>query len=399
MKGIIKILIISLVIAILLVPLLTVPSMAAKPVKKNVPVISVQSVQASIAGSPEQRFDLVAGGGSLNGAMDVGDVYITSDGTNIHVKFQITDYRFYLATTQVKVSMESLAGTSSAPGQFPYKYPHGYVKEYEYVIPIPAGANNGDTIYIAAHADAVIPGAEEYIAGNVLPSRAELSVWRSSDPYYPVYLLAGIHEWVGSGSVLDGTYNPPLYYGAWCIDADSLINTYPARYWANVYSSYDVANVDPLVEYYENMDLVNWIINQPSFVNTDATDSSGSSLGKYTYGDVQVAIWMLLDDQLPADLRSVPGYSIDRANRIVELAQAGEGFVPVAGQKLAVVLDPYDPEGQPCIIWLTLPKGQDETAWGAEATWDPVTGKCTSLNYPFNAGKTGNWATFMEYTL
>ena len=80
-------------------------------------------------------------------------------------------------------------------------------------------------------------------------------------------------------------------YEGWCIDTDRLISD-NTNYTAKVYSSYEPLPAG-LVEHPENLDLVNWIINQ-NYVGKPA----GGSLGNYTYGDVQLAIWTLIEDQV-----------------------------------------------------------------------------------------------------
>jgi hypothetical protein len=69
---------------------------------------------------------------------------------------------------------------------------------------------------------------------------------------------------------------------SWCIDLDHTIGQ--TWYCANLYSSYeDLTGLDDTRV--ENLDIVNWILNQ-GFVGTTASDAT-----TYTYGDVQRTIW------------------------------------------------------------------------------------------------------------
>ncbi|MBX9582576.1 MAG: hypothetical protein K2X87_19900 [Gemmataceae bacterium] len=96
-----------------------------------------------------------------------------------------------------------------------------------------------------------------------------------------------------------------------------------------------------LVEKPENLDLVNWVLNQ-NFVGQPAGDSTN-----YTYGDVQKAIWQLLGLGGPLDTTNagVGPYTVAHVTAIVAAAQAnGNGFVPGPGDVVGVILDPVGNE-------------------------------------------------------
>ncbi|MEB3343475.1 MAG: SdrD B-like domain-containing protein, partial [Okeania sp.] len=152
---------------------------------------------------------------------------------------------------------------------------------------------------------------------------------------------------------------------------------------ANVYSSYDPAVINDglggIIEHPENLDLVNWILN-----NT----GTGNALASFTTGEIQLAIWQLMDDDPPSsdDLLGLEAFSngFDQANvdQIKTLAQQnGEGFVPEQpGDKVAVILVPDNngdgiPDGQIIVTTVDLSefKGsigdtvfQDENADGVQ---------------------------------
>jgi len=104
-----------------------------------------------------------------------------------------------------------------------------------------------------------------------------------------------------------------------------------------------------MVENPDHLDLVNWIINQ-DYVGEAAPDG----LGTYTYGDVQRAIWTLVEDGNSTS--GLGAYSQARVDVIVAQATAnGEGFVPGCGQFVAVILQPVEPgDAQVTIAQVTI---------------------------------------------
>ncbi|MDA0867311.1 MAG: hypothetical protein O2890_13025, partial [Cyanobacteria bacterium] len=132
----------------------------------------------------------------------------------------------------------------------------------------------------------------------------------------------------------------------------------PQPFTASVYSSYDQTvlsdGLGGIIEKPENLDLVNWLLNDPN-----------GQLAGYTTAEIQVAIWTLMDTpQLTADTTTglnvfFGGFDQANVDAIVALAQSeGEGFVPGPGQKVAIILVPdgnstgadgadTDPDGQP----------------------------------------------------
>jgi hypothetical protein len=179
---------------------------------------------------------------------------------------------------------------------------------------------------------------------------------------------------ITGGTMLDGTYD------AYCVDTDR------GRLHSglvNVYSSYEPLPPSVPIEYPENLDLVNWIINQ-GFEGQPSTCG-----GAYTYGDVQWAIWQLIDDDDPDEgaLSSLGNWSECRAQEILAAAYAnGEGFVPGCGEVMGIILDPVEWR-QPVIIWIEVPCAEDETVWGGDYFGSP-------LEFPGD-----NWAIYFAYTV
>lgn len=181
---------------------------------------------------------------------------------------------------------------------------------------VPAGGT-------ATCAYSVTPTGDLVAFANGLPAQVTMKVDypENGDPaYFEVVTITG-------APALNGTYE------GWCIDQDHTIaqNT---NYTANVFSSYETLPAG-LVEHPENFDLVNWIINQ-DYVYKPA----GGTLGNYTYGDVQRAIWELIDDT-PFSTSGLGSWNQTRVNQIKAAAIAnGEGFEPTCGDFVAVVLQP-----------------------------------------------------------
>jgi hypothetical protein len=135
---------------------------------------------------------------------------------------------------------------------------------------------------------------------------------------------------ITNGGILNGTYQ------GWCIDTDAGLSIGDYVYHnVSVYCSYDDLP-EGLVEFPENLSIVNWIINQ-DFVGQQSTCN-----GSYTYGDVQKAIWELLEDN-PMGSGLGP-WDQCRVDEILEVAIVnGDGFVPECGDKVAIILKPGPP--------------------------------------------------------
>jgi hypothetical protein len=125
-------------------------------------------------------------------------------------------------------------------------------------------------------------------------------------------------------------------------------------YTANIYSSYEELPIS-LIEFPENLDLVNWILNQGFVGQPSLCD------GIYTYGDVQRAIWVLVEDNPSAS--GLDSWSQCRVDEILAAAYAnGEGFEPGCGDIIGVILAPVGGE-QVIIVEVVIECGC-ETAWG-----------------------------------
>lgn len=151
----------------------------------------------------------------------------------------------------------------------------------------------------------------------------------------------------GEGTVLGAYFDLTINdtdlageYAAWCVDVDLSLGAEECFDY-NVYSSYAELPAGAF-ENPDNFDLVNWILNQ-DFI----------SLG-YTYGDIQWAIWELLDDQNCIACAFLgDDWSEEKGQEIVDAAITnGEGYQPAAGEVMAIVLIPT---GRTQSIIVTIP--------------------------------------------
>jgi hypothetical protein len=219
------------------------------------------------------------------------------------------------------------------------------------------------TLYVAAHAVVEKPGGLECLEG-VLPDEVTMAV-----TFARGYVCAYLPEvTVTGGTTLDGIYP------GWCVNTGTDINECE-EYLAAVYSSCGSIPAG-LIDHPENLDRVNWIINQ-NFVGSQ----SPGGYGTYTFSDVQRAIWILVDDN--PDDPELWECDPDRVAEILAAAyENGEGFVPGPGDLFAIVLAPEG--GQVIIIVVPVPCGEgEETAWGYGERFVPK----------------GNWGTYFTYTV
>jgi hypothetical protein len=336
-----------------------------------------------IAHTEEEPFivDLIAGGGNEKSAIDVGDVLVWNDVDFLYVEYSLIEGWCLTKThLDVNISLENIPQTKKGnpiPGHFGYKEEHDHLSSFTYEIPISWGIDT--EIFIAAHADVErIIGFESPNLDNfnqALPEQVIMSVqyfYVGGPSYFPVTTI--------TGDPLTGEYE------GWCIDTDNTILS-NFDYTTNVYSSYEPLPFS-IVEHPENLDLVNWIINQ-DYVEKDST-----CCGVFTYGDVQRAIWELIEDD-PYGSGLGP-WEQCRVDEILVAAYAnGEGFMPGCGDSVAVILEPFEmcmcPQqviiAQVSFIDVGLDctpiYGEGETAWGD--------------GEEFNIGK--NWATYFTYSI
>jgi len=294
--------------------------------------------------------DLLAGQ-----TLDVGDVTVDSDGDNLYVTFQITDNAWNITETHVYVG--TAPPEKAAPGQFPYQHVGLNTPLDRYVIPLAdLGLSSGDELVVATHAKVQMvvgwtpPAMADFNAA--LPTYGDVVITHMGDEtYYNINLY--------NTGTLDDQHN------GWCMDTDI------GYYWGGVYDVDIYSTYDPIflemgmVEHPENFDLINYIVNQ-HYVGQ--TSRSG---GVYTIGDVQRAMWTLIDDETGTGGLGV--WSQTHADEIMADAYAyGEGYVPGCGGLVAVALPPASGASHVTIIEVSYaqmglgcnPVYDIETAWG-----------------------------------
>ena len=279
----------------------------------------------------------------------VGEVIwaVDEDNDKLLVKYIVDQAGWYLTEAHLWVGNEiEDIPNNAAPGLFPFKDPD---QDWEFIIPFNEltglGIDPGKKMYVAAHG-VVVNDQAGYVDFDaldlILPETLSFTA-NSGDPDYYLSL------YVSNGGILNGQQ-----YG-WCLDPDIIL--YPDQPYndVDVFSSYNIPEGHPLLDeldYPENLELVNWIINYIE-VGED-----------YTYTEVQQAIWELLFDEV-----NVAGFDLDPAPRSAKVSKIkglaednGEDFEPECGQKVAIVL--YKSGTQPIIIEYPVPcAGASETAW------------------------------------
>lgn len=309
----------------------------------------------------------------------VGEVRVWNDDMNVYVKYVMTNPDWCLIETHLAVE-KNLADIPQnpggpIPGQFEFKDPVDCAPEQLYTVPLSWAS--ATQVYIAAHAVVqTICGYEDpdlALFAGMLPAEATMI---ATDPYLggPAYFP----EIAVEDDMLTGTY------AGWCVST-ALGLQGGVLYNANVFSSYDAMLPDGLVDFPENLDKINWILNQ-QFVGKPT--QCNPDLPVYTYGSVQRAIWSLIDDE-NSDLSLGP-YSRCQVAEILDGAEEnGSFYEPGCNETIGVLLQPFDGQGlpaQPVIIPVPLPCDQnfcDETAWGDGTRFR----------------ERGNWATYFTYVI
>ena len=258
--------------------------------------------------------DIYAGAGQCDitkGTL-VGLLTVDYDGTTATVTYN-TCGDYTMTETHLYVGIDILAwdndpddpGFTVAPGQYPYIHEDlGNAQEDVFTVAV-----TGD-IYVVAHA--VVWG--DYDAGDCaergcvppcvpgfdfVEFAAQIDANNNGSLKFKVtYPSAGNDAYFTPTEIdYDGDGTTDFTTESWCIDTDHTIGQ-NNWYCAVLYSSYDYpSDLDDTI--WENLDLVNFILNQ-GYVGTDA----GGTLDIYTYGDVQRAIWTLVDPNSDSGLGS-----------------------------------------------------------------------------------------------
>jgi hypothetical protein len=261
---------------------------------------------------------------------NIGQLIVLDDGDSISVTFDLPGDGWVLNNTNVYIGPEAdIPATNPGNpivGQFPYKNEHDPGVTSFMIGPF---ASPDSDYVISAYAFAEhwinIPDIDSLC--EFLPETVDfIFTGKGPDSYLNID--------VSNGGWLNGSYN------GWCIDREKTISD------GNLYEEADViCSHQPLpgslVVHPENIDLVNWIINNVAAGGASACE------GDYTFGDIQYAIWTLIASGTTEI--GLGDWSQCRADEIIANAQAnGVGFEPACGEYLGVILDAEN--AQTCII-------------------------------------------------
>ena len=364
---------------------------------------------------------------------DIGEVRYWNDNTNLYVEFYVDDRDGgdwqLLKTNVLATDDDKLKGSlaTGAPGQFPYEhFPPADPKFDSFTIPLAdLGVAAGDDLIVAFHAnvqdldnivgyvdnDGVVhpePGNDILgytdINGVVHPEPGFDIVCPTLDPVVSVNVAypggdSYFNTTVSNGGALDGTYD------GFCVDTQTNISPGTTYNTVNAYYSTDVPA--GVVDRPENLDLVNWIINQ------DFTTQFSPAAGRnYTFGDIQRAIWMLVDDNLST--AGLGTWSQAAADEIYAAAAAigpvddpTVSWEPGLDDEIAVILQPVNSSGttnaQVTIAQVTMiGVGCEAVEWEPILEpWDPVFNSETAWAITEGDGisfpRGNNWGLYYIY--
>ncbi|MFN3556788.1 MAG: hypothetical protein ACK4VN_12570 [Bacteroidales bacterium] len=303
--------------------------------------------------------DLWAGAGQNNTANGtlVGSVSALIEGNTLTVQYLVDVAPWALTEAHLWVGKKIKdIPRNAAPGLFPFSANLDFESSKTFQVDLAAlGIQPGQPVYIAAHA--VVASGFSGLEGvsAALPSDFDFLVrFFTNATIQPENKGKSYFETtVSNGGFLDGIHQ------GWCLDSDVLITTNTVQN-GTIYSSYgDFAGVfEGLFDFPENLNKINWIINY-DFVGKDA----GDGLGVYTLGDVQKAMWILLEESPnPNPLGGVGPFSNARIARIVSMAnELGYNFVPGCGQFFGIII--VLPGQQTTLIRFPVLCGGSDTAW------------------------------------
>ena len=335
---------------------------------------------------PSGPIDLIAGQHTV-----VGQIYVEKDLDNecLKVTYKIdgaAEGDWFLT----EVHLEMVTDPNVFPmtktgnpkiGNFKFKYsfsPFENTKEFAIpeCIPLPKDASGKliSPVYIAAHGvvgnkENVIgytdtPNFEEFCAS--LPKTVDLTVVDGVSSYFT--------STISDGGWLNGTYP------SWCLVRVITINRNYLYDNFEVYCSLDPDLKDyGLVDFPENMPLVNYILNQ------DYVGKPAGEYGLVTKNDVQAAIWKLIDELGPPS-----GWTNNRVNWILnDVAINAPNFVLGCGSIIGVILaPPRNPDGTYPVQVTIIPVPVNCELYGDETIW------ARGFDFPGN-----NWAMFFKYCL
>ena len=256
----------------------------------------------------------------------IGNVCIETVGLNLKVTYNITNNDWSITETHLAIvgdpnDFPRTSNGNPKVGNFPFKGTHDNVSSVEYLVPID---NLPSLVYVAAHA--AVANCDLVVSATGLctsfPENSNMTpTWLPSDAL---------------NYTVKTTFDFGTYYG-FCVDNSRYISNGSTR-TVNFICSYDDMPVCTppqfFVEKPENLDLVNWIINNRQ--------------SNWDRKVIQAAIWELMnpsgtltDWQNSTLTTGTWKHDPVLREEIVALAQTNDGFVPSCDQKvLALVYGP-----------------------------------------------------------
>lgn len=257
---------------------------------------------------------------------EIGEVLVERDGDSLDVTYTVTNSNWSMSATYMHAASTAAGIPTSLTGvpdiqSFDHKRKHDDVSVYKY--------DNIDVsgmpyVYVATNANVTQ-------AAKCVVDTAIINASIPTDPVFmvlslvaqPSYFEMFVYDLNGNAIYQD-------YFFGNCVDLDHPIFE-GTRYYPYTVSSYsaDTALLNCMVDKPENLDLVNYIINQ------DFASSIGAG-----GTEIQAAIWTLIDDDIPVSGQVGIVFDQTKVDYIVAEARAkGEFYLPECDGYVAVLLD------------------------------------------------------------
>ncbi|MGW9686032.1 hypothetical protein [Flagellimonas sp. 2504JD1-5] len=336
----------KLLLAVLAVSIIGLYSCESEPVTENT-LESIEGKTSTVQFDFSQDCVMTESTLFAGQNVEVGKVSVSVSGGNHIITYEITNDDWCITETHLSVvntpqDFPLNNGGNPKIGNFEYQGNHDCEKTVTYEVPIEKGS------HIAAHAvvECSTNSVENIIAS--LPETVDFCTTafrpnNGDDGYFAVTIEEGL---------LAGEY------GAWCVDVDQRL-VLECIEGASVHSS--IGDLpEGAFEMPENFSAVNWLLNQ-NIIGQPSGDES-----PYTGDDLQMAIWLLVDDLTDleelASRGSLSNWDANRVNELVAIALENNDFTPECGDYIGVIMIP---EGkQPLIIPYPLECTDcEETAW------------------------------------
>lgn len=292
---------------------------------------------AAPASAVETKYDLIAGGGTVASAMDIGDVYVEDTGTEITVRVvvngqlnpdSVVPTKIYGISAEAGCAVTDfpLSKGNPVPGQmeFQQSFPDG-VTQYEFTLARPNCADPKVFVHTDAKQLGDWAGLNQVVLSGETTAQFKVVTDAGSDPgasYFDTTFITGPF----AGQTFDG----------YCVDIGATIGT------GTIYTG-TLVTLDELVnsgniDKPEFLPAVMWLINnyKPGDV-VDWTDDGIANGVVLTSGTIQRAIWYLVD--LTQSTSGLGTFSDAQAQYLAALAR-NNNVLPASacGQLIPIVL-------------------------------------------------------------